>query len=64
MPDTMKGDLYIHHADQLRSELRLTNDSFAASVSPLTPEAIGVSAAVLLFGLVAELTAQRRRRRP
>lgn len=59
----MKGDLYIHHADKLRSELPLMDDSFAASVFPLTPEAIGTSAAVLLFGLIAGLTVQRRRRR-
>jgi hypothetical protein len=60
---TMKGDLYIHHVDRLRSDIPLGGDSLTASLVPLTPEAVGVSTVALLVGLVAGLTARRRRRR-
>jgi hypothetical protein len=59
---TMKGDLYIHHADRLRGDIPLGGDSLTASLVPLTAEAVGVSAVALLVGLIAGLTARRRRR--
>ena len=58
---TMKGDLYIHHADRMRSELR-ADDTLAASPGWPRGEAIGSSAVLGFTLVVAALTLRWRRR--
>lgn len=57
---TMKGDLYIHHADKLRGELRPPDDGFAASLAPPGGDGITAVAIALLLGLLIGLAVRRR----
>ena len=59
---TMKGDLYIHHADRMRSEQGSADDTLAASLGWPGDGAIGSSAALALALVLAALAVQWRRR--
>jgi hypothetical protein len=57
---TIKGDLYIHHADKLRSEFHAPDDTLAASPMQLTAAAdLGAPVVALLVGLVIGVTLRR-----